>query len=128
MYFMEAILFGEEMELTFKYSFQSKMVRGRMMSNKILLTKLRKLLKSDLDLQAPCQNVNYKQVSGKGHRELLPCQHPKCCKVLFCYQKLLVGVFNKGSNKLLEISVETFETNLGQSNVSLDGENVYNSG
>ena len=106
---MEAILFGEEMELTFKYSFQSKMVRGRMMSKKILLTKLRKLLKSDLDLQAPCQNVNYKQASGKGHRELLPCQHPKCCKVLFCYQKILVGVFNKGSNKLLEISVETFE-------------------
>ena len=36
------------------------------MSNNLLLTKLRKLLKSDLDLQAPCQNVNYKQVSGKG--------------------------------------------------------------
>ena len=63
MYFMEAILFGKEMELTIKYSFQSKMVRGRMMSNKLLLTKLRKLLKSDLDLQAPCQNVNYKQAS-----------------------------------------------------------------
>ena len=104
------------------------MVRGGMMSNNLLLTKLRKLLKSDLDLQAPCQNVNYKQVSGKGHRELLPCQHPKCCKVLFCYQKILAGIFNKGSNKQLEISVETFETNLGQSNVSLDGKNVYNSG
>ena len=73
-------------------------------------------------------SITSKQVSGKGHGELLPCQYPKCCKVLFCYQKILVGVFNKGSNKLLEISVETFETNLGQSSVSLDGKNVYNSG